>query len=545
MELSTNLFFPHASHACRLATLAATAIGLCAPAVAQFPAVPGWTLVWNDEFEGSTLDSAKWQPETTNNPANNERQAYRPAQVTVSGGNMVITSENIPTGGKQYVSGRVHSVYAQRHGRWEVRAKLPTSRGMWPAIWLLPNTSQYNWPSQGEIDIMENRGTQPYLTSSAYYFGTNPPYFHDYRYSEQTTARFGQPVDYHADFHTYAVEWNASMLRFFVDDVHHWTLYNSDTNGYLGNQTAPMRTMLNTAVGGDFLGSLQPNESTVWPQQFLIDYVRIYEANDDVRLFRNGAFEANEGSLAHWSRFGNRVNRNNVSVHNEAAVEDASLKLFGQGLPSTNYSGVAQGITVAAGDEVRAFAESFIRSQDSIAGTSNSVVMKIEFYSEFGGRHGSSAFLNEVTSTIATASSEHNQWQPHALSATAPAGAVEARLAFVFVQQNNGGGAGHVDNVSFINSRLSPPGDANGDGSVDADDLSLWQRHLGSEILLGADANRDGRVDGADYLIWQQNLSSSATSAAALPEPAGLAVAMLALAPAVPLVRGRRAAQPL
>src|SRR5690242_1082753 len=199
------------------------------PAVA---AVPGYAQIWNDEFDGATLDQSKWTAETVQNPHNNERQAYLPEQVTVSDGNMVITSTNQSSGNKQYRSGRVHSDWTRQYGRWEVRADLPTSRGMWPAIWLLPDTTKYDWPNQGEIDIMENRGSQPHLTSSAYHYGTSSPYNHQYKYSEQTTARFGQPVNFHEGYHTFAVDWDETKLRFYVDDVHYYTLYDSDVGGF-------------------------------------------------------------------------------------------------------------------------------------------------------------------------------------------------------------------------------------------------------------------------------------------------------------------------
>lgn len=518
-------------------TLLATSLVLAAGSPARLYADPaGWTKVWSDEFDGSTLDLTKWTPESTNNPQNNERQAYLPQQITVSGGNMVITSENIPVGNKQYRSGRVHSKYTQQHGRWEIRADLPGTKGMWPAIWLLPDTTKYNWPSQGEVDIMENRGNQPTLTSSAYHFGTNPPFFHDYRTSEQTTSVMGDAVNYHTGFHTYAVEWDASKVRFFVDDVNHWTVYNSDTNGYLASQTAPMWTMLNAAIGGDFLGSQQPDGTSVWPQQFLIDYVRIYEKNDDPITFRNGGFEENGGSLAGWTEFGNRVNRNNVAAQDEAvAAGDASLKLYGGGLGGVTYSGVSQGITVAAGDEVQAAAQSFISSQSSLAGTTNSVQMKIEFYNEFGGNHDSAALLKEVSATIADGSTTNDMWLPHDLSAVAPAGAVEARLSFVFTEPGTAGGAVHIDNVSFANPRIeTPAGDADGDGDVDADDVSMWREQYGSESDFAADFDQDGDVDGADFLVWQHNLGRgvappSTASTLAVPEPWGVAMALAAL----------------
>ncbi len=533
---------------CRLAVSACAALAVAAlHSTASADDPPGWTQVWNDEFNGATLDQAKWrswQPSTPG-PYNNEQQEYLPSQVAVSGGNLVITATNQPYGNYSYRSGRVESNFAKQYGRFEIRADLPGTKGTWPALWLLPDVDQYPWPTQGEIDILENKGHQPNLTSSAFHFrDPNPPNQHQYVAAEHTAARFGQPVNYHTSFHTYAVEWDATKIRYFVDDVHWYTTYNSGqysgsggttVSGFLGNQTAPMQVVLNLAVGGDFLGGQQqPDGTSVWPQQLLVDYVRILERNDAPIVFRNGDFETNDGSIAHWSEFGNRVNTNNVSVHNESAMGAASLKLFGPFTGGTSTSGVSQGITVAAGDEVRAAAESYIRSQDDLAGN-NSVIMRIEFYNEFGGRRNSSTFLNEATLTIANAASPNDMWRPHELSAVAPAGAVEARLALVFQQQNNAGGAIHVDNVSLLNTSLNPAADADEDGDVDADDLSLWRQHFGSETGPIADADADGDVDGADFLVWQRQLGQSVmplggqAANGAVPEPWGAVMAAVAL----------------
>jgi beta-glucanase (GH16 family) len=528
--------------------LLAAAIALLLPSAARAQ-TSGWTQVWNDEFDGAALDAAKWsawQPSTPG-PYNGERQEYLPSQVAVSGGNLVITAANVPYssqyGNYDFRSGRVESKFAQQHGRFEVRANLPGTKGAWPALWLLPDVSEYSWPTQGEIDILENKGHQPNLTSSAFHFrNPNSPNQHLYVTAERTSARFGQAESYHGSFHTYAVEWDAAKIRYFVDDVHWYTTYNSGAYagtggttvaGFLGNQTAPMQVVLNLAVGGDFLGGQQPDASSVWPQQLQVDYVRVYEMNDDPIPLHNGNFDAGNGSLAGWSVFGNRINTNNVSVHNEAAHGDASLKLFGQFNGPNTTAGVSQGITVAAGDEVRASLESFIRSQDSIAGTNNSVLMKIEFYNDFGGRFGSSAYLSQVQSTIANGSSPVNQWMPNELSAVAPAGAVEARLSLTFLQPSSAGGAVHIDNVSFLNTRFNPAADFDEDGDVDGDDLGLWRQNFGAEAGLAGDAEGDGDVDGSDFLTWQRQLGDSqflntAAASAAVPEPWGFGMAAVA-----------------
>ncbi|MDZ4655967.1 MAG: glycoside hydrolase family 16 protein [Bythopirellula sp.] len=422
----------------------------------------GWTQVWSDEFDGSAVNTTNWRNLNWNTPHNNEQQAYIPQQAAVAGGMLTITATNQPSGGKPYRSARLESNYAKQYGRWEIRAKLPSTKGTWPAIWLLPNVSQHPWPSQGEIDIMENRGQQPNLTSSAFHF-RNGSGNHDYEWGETTQARFGQPVNFHDSFHTYAVEWDAKKLRFFIDDINWYTLHDADVGGTI-SQNAPMETVLNVAVGGHFLGdsSQQPDGTSVWPQQMLVDYVRVYERENNVpRTMTNGDFEANDGSLAGWTIINNEPNTNNVSVHNEAAHGEASLKLFGRFNGSSNPSGISQGITVEAGDEVRADVSRFIRSQDSILGTTNLVRMRIEFYDEFGGKADTAAMLQRSSMVIANGSSANNSWQDFDLTAVAPANAVEARLSLLFSQSNNNGGAVHVDNVRFMNLSLAAGADSN------------------------------------------------------------------------------------
>ncbi|MEQ8211651.1 MAG: glycoside hydrolase family 16 protein [Lacipirellulaceae bacterium] len=479
------------------------------PAVAQI-APEGWTLTWNDEFNGTQLDTTKWDPIFWNTPFNNERQAYRPDRATVSGGNLVLTADDTPNGGKQYTSGKVESVYAQQHGRWEVRAKLPSTQGTWPAIWLLPDTNTWPWPSQGEIDIMENRGHQPDIVSSAFHYG--PDFFGRQFETEEIHYNGPSAGNYHNDFHIYAVEWDATQIKFFVDDVNYHTITDAQVGGFLSSQTAPMEVNLNVAVGGDFLGGLQPNGSSVWPQEMLVDYVRIFERSTDITPFQNGSFEDGGGSLSSWNLFGNSIP--NVLAESEAVLDGShSLKIFGQFNGGQNFSGAEQGIPVEGGDEISATASSYIRSVDDLI-NGNVVSMKFDYYSAFGGQFGSADYLGSTAIEIANDATTNDQWFEHVLSDTVPANAVEARLVFLFNQPNQGQGAIHIDDVLFSVVELIDDADGNGDGIIDGLDFLQWQQGNG-------DFNNDALVNGSDLTVWRQQYGdSSSSSIAAVPEPA-------------------------
>jgi len=245
--------------------------------------------------------------------------------------------------------------------------------------------------------------------------------------------------------------------------------------------------------------------------------------------FDDGGFHQGGGSLDAWTLFGN--NNGNVTAATEAVLSnDRSLKLYGQFNGSANVAGVSQGISVSEGDQIRAAASAFIRSADTISGTSNLAQMKIEFYSLFGGAHGSPSFLGETLLTMADGSSVNDAWIEHQLTGVAPVGAAEARLVLQFLQPNgSASGAVHIDNVSFgISDVVSLNGDYNGDRVVDQLDYDTWRSNFGSTTMLNADGNKDGIVDAADYVVWRYNLgaSSAANSAAEsiAPEPAGLAL---------------------
>jgi len=471
-------------------------------AVAQPPARSGYNVAWFDEFNGGSLNAALWSVSNTNQTTNNSQQDYLPSQVSVSGGRLRILSENIPSRGRPYRSGLVESRQYQKEGRWDIRAKLPATTGMWPAIWLLSNTSTAPWPSQGEIDIMENRGNEPFDVSAAFHYGENGGgvFRHEFVYQGQTAVHDGVPQNYHNGFHTYSVEWDSDQLRFYVDDVHHWTVRDQNVENFISSNAGPMRLILNTAIGGDFLTN--PNGSTVWPQVFEIDYVHAYTkaAEGTTLTFENGGFEDNGGSLASWTKFGNSIN--NVSSNNQQiGTGTEALKLFGQFNGGENFSGVTQGLSVTAGEELTASASAFVDSGDSIAGSGNYAVLNIDYFSEQYGEFGSADYLGSDSVLLANGITANDLWLTRELNSTVPAGAVEARVAIVFGQPLFDGGAVFVDDVTF--AVTSAPtvllGDVDQNGVVDFSDIPSFIARLSSGTYqVEADVNEDGFVDFTD-----------------------------------------------
>ncbi len=249
---------------------------------------PGWQLTWHDEFDGASLNNEFWEAVERQDSHNNEKQFYRPEQVQVADGNLLITATNEPLAKKQYRSGLIRSRAKYGPGRFEARIDLPTSQGMWPAFWLNPN--QVQWPTGGEIDIMENKGHEPLLTSSAYHWQTKPGPCcdqHEYVVHNYTASESGEPVNFHAGFHTYAVEWEETQLRFYVDHNLHFTVREKSNRPVF---ETPKNIILNLAVGGDFGGD--PDDSTSWPQVMLVDYVRVWQPQADAAGNQNGAPQA-------------------------------------------------------------------------------------------------------------------------------------------------------------------------------------------------------------------------------------------------------------
>ncbi|MBF9222924.1 glycoside hydrolase family 16 protein [Hymenobacter ruricola] len=231
-------------------------------------------LVWSDEFDGATLDPAKWTYDLGGGGwGNNELETYTnsPDNVFLSGGNLVIKAIRTQAGSNtSYTSGRILTKGRQSFtfGRFDVRAKPPKGKGIWPAIWMLgADIDQNNWPVCGEIDIMEERGSRPRELLSTMHFGSSGA---DHRYKGTTE---NLPADLSDDFHLFSVVRSRNLMRFYIDGRQYYSFTSSDANPYPFNN--PFFGILNVAVGGNFDGN--PDATTTFPQQMQVDYVRFYQ----------------------------------------------------------------------------------------------------------------------------------------------------------------------------------------------------------------------------------------------------------------------------
>lgn len=241
--------------------------------------VKGMKLIWSDEFNCTGLpDSTKWSFDTDGNSygwGNNEKQFYTNADkrnAWVENGVLTITALKDSMGGKPYTSARLRTKGKGDwlYGRFEIRAKNPTGKGTWPAIWMLPTDWAYGrWPASGEIDIMENVGFDPdTIVGSAH----TKKYNHTI--GTQKNARIYCPTNY-TGFHVYALEWEPGEYRLYVDNVHYFTFRNEGKGSEVWPFDKRFHLILNLAIGGNW-GGMKGIDDSLFPQKFQIDYVRVY-----------------------------------------------------------------------------------------------------------------------------------------------------------------------------------------------------------------------------------------------------------------------------
>ena len=267
-----------------VAAVALLAGGATATAGAQTLAEEGYTLIWEEQFDGDSLNLSNWEymygtgaQFGLNGWGNDELQYYtdREQNIRVENGELFITARRENFGGRQYTSARIRSFdrFTTRYGRIEASINLPVGEGLWPAFWMMPEDSVYGgWPLSGEIDIMEASQDANHV-SGAIHFGNTWP-GNQYR-SSGINGNFGN------SHHVYAVEWEPDRIRWYVDGELFMAQY--ENNWFSGAATndpnAPFdqdfHILLNMAVGGNFVPN--PSPSSPFPKTMSVDYVRVYE----------------------------------------------------------------------------------------------------------------------------------------------------------------------------------------------------------------------------------------------------------------------------
>jgi beta-glucanase (GH16 family) len=273
------------------------------------PAPAGWKLVWSDEFGGKAIDKSKWDFDVGNGFysydahqwiagwGNDELQYYtrEPDNAFVKDGLLHIRALKESLHGCGYTAARLKtrkkdgtSLFCQAYGRFEFRAKLPTGKGLWPALWLLPQDEKYGpWPASGEIDVMEARGQEPTKVLGTLHFGARWPA--NAHAGREYVLPGGGTI---AEFHVYALEWEPGEMRWSVDGRRYATqtfwwssgrtaggrgvkpTKEADLNPWPAPFDRPFYLVINLAVGGRFLGN--PDRTTAFPAEMLVDYVRVY-----------------------------------------------------------------------------------------------------------------------------------------------------------------------------------------------------------------------------------------------------------------------------
>jgi len=248
---------------------------LVAAFILQSPSA-GRTLIWSDEFNYKGLpDPTKWGYEV-GRVRNHEDQFYTEARVEnarVDGKNLVIEACKEPWEGASVTSASVTSKASWKDVYVEVRAKIPTGRGTWPAIWFLGDTHRNGgpgWPWCGEIDLMENVGWMP--DKLHFTVHTGPANKGDRDYSKGTNITVPNCWD---DFHVYGLDWKTDRLDMYFDGKLVFTYKADPANPNSWPFDKPAYLLLNLAIGGEW-GGVKGVDDSIFPAKYLIDYVRVY-----------------------------------------------------------------------------------------------------------------------------------------------------------------------------------------------------------------------------------------------------------------------------
>lgn len=477
---------PYLRPFCRISAPFTALVLLAGAAIASAQNVPGWSLVWADEFEqadGTAPDPTKWTYDLGGGGWGNQEIQYytnRTENARIESNELIIEvreETNYAGSGLDHTSARLltKGLGSWQYGRFEARIKVPSGSGLWPAFWTLgSNIDVVGWPFCGEIDVMEFVGRLPTEV-----FGT----IHGPGYAGGDS--FGNIYDFGVnvpdDYHVYVVEWEEDLIRWYVDGILYHTATPADVapNAWVFDHDFFM--LLNVAVGGNFGGTLDPN--VTFPKQMKVDYVRVYSRSPDANQLQNPGLET--GGLGAWIPYaaggandpgafvestgdtyynGGNGGGDNVLTHSGTFT----AKVFGDFTGAENYNGFYQDVTVEAGSEWNADGWMLTHPQDLMSGTNTSWI-EVLFMDD------SDTVLSLYRSQVLTSSNVtpaewenvivNQQYDPttYALMGSvselvAPVGATKARYQTVYRQQAGyDGGSMYFDDLNFNAVVEAPP----------------------------------------------------------------------------------------
>ena len=256
-----------------------------------------YNIVWSDEFNGTSVNPKTWTYDTGNSGWGNSELEYytsRTNNALEAGGYLHLIAQKESYGGANYTSARVKSegLFSLLYGRLEWRAQLPAGTGFWPALWLLgTNISTIGWPNCGEIDVMENNGSQTGTVQGSLHSG-----------SDETAIYNLLPGNSVTNFHTYTLDWTTNAILYYVDGhlYQTQTAWTSAAGSYPFPFNQPFIIIMNVAVGGSYLGDPTTNAinaGSTFPSAMLVDYVRLYRPTSPLIL---SVTHTNKNVLLTW-----------------------------------------------------------------------------------------------------------------------------------------------------------------------------------------------------------------------------------------------------
>ena len=230
-------------------------------------------LIWQENFNATKLDDKIWNFELGDGCpnicgwGNNEKQIYTNKNHKLLDGKLIIQATKDSNG---YTSTRITTKDKKQfqYGRIEARAKLPIGQGLWPAFWMLgSNISQVGWPKCGEIDILEYIGKDPSHVFTSLHTQDS--------HGNTINTKKTKIQDIEKGFHLYAIDWTKDKIEFFVDNKSVYTFQPEIKNENTWPYNQPFYLIINLAIGGNF-GGPEIND-TVFPQEFIVDYIKVYQ----------------------------------------------------------------------------------------------------------------------------------------------------------------------------------------------------------------------------------------------------------------------------